>query len=729
MHHITLLQQIFFSRFCCYDMAAIKSQAIEIVDVFLSSWVNESDREARYLYDDLTDEIQEIANVKKRTFLSGSKAEGMRNAGDKDMMMITPEYIVVEKIDQIPKHSKQGVLIFDMEDCYPGFTRLKLHTRYMKEGSNDSQITDKVNSELFDEIDGKSYLNRLKYLKFAYTQDIDGEKDSSHGPALLVGEGSEDRSTADLVTCLEVPIWPQSALNMTTRNQNKALQKVLNKVTQNSCHVVAVPHPLNQGSEYEFRISFSYAEKFLIRKWSNQQIKLYFLTKDLFGRFFNVENGELEKGLCSYFAKTIIFWMIEENDGEFWKSQSILELVETFFGILRNYLTYKSCPNYFIRENHMMSAYTDSQINKLINRLDTITSDMLLTLLKSRVFKAMAGTNWETIISLYQITEMLAIESIGTEIFQGILEYYKAAKPDISLMIRGFYKSYLTEFMSYCQFSSWCVQSYPFEVLYKTLDSYNKFTEKYDSKICSHFFKCMTRSAVHCGLQGFSTLSDKDRKGSYAIILEDLLIETMEYNDTEDCKLTGNVYLGILYMTCGALNKAIYHLDCAIQTYYELCKERKCYWLFCLPVVMTSHMLYEDENYSAPSFIDDDEILRDIFEIRHLHSVAFDPLVLGTYLKYTITNQTEDLLLFSELDQLSYDLKPEILPPPPGSIKFTTKESYQYMKYRLGLYEMESELYKSYSHTPPIQCALCENGGNREILAKRKEMKRKQTRT
>ena len=87
--------------------------------------------------------------------------------------------------------------------------------------------------------------------------------------------------------------------------------------------------PRSKQPNLEFRILFSVAEKYSIQYWNKSQVIIYFLCKELFNKFF-ITGQDLEKGLCWYFAKTILFWMVERYPKEFWTENSTLSILGQF---------------------------------------------------------------------------------------------------------------------------------------------------------------------------------------------------------------------------------------------------------------------------------------------------------------------------------------------------------------------------------------------------------------
>ena len=141
-------------------------------------------------------------------------------------------------------------------------------------------------SGFFTEYNGETYLSRSKlvnrlsqhYKKHLYYDH--NEEAPQHGPALLVEEiGDKDM---DFVPCIKIPSWPTFGVNALDRIEERLSVETRTKLKSEGCHLVGVAHANSSNPDLEFRISFSVAEKLLIRTWTTKQMKLYFLCKELF---------------------------------------------------------------------------------------------------------------------------------------------------------------------------------------------------------------------------------------------------------------------------------------------------------------------------------------------------------------------------------------------------------------------------------------------------------------
>ena len=73
--------------------------------------------------------------------------------------------------------------------------------------------------------------------------------------------------------------------------------------------------------------------------------------------------------------------MDEKYSKEFWEKNLALSIIGQFIDDLRTNITDKSCPNYFIPNNLMMSTYTDQQVSSLLSKLDDVSTDIFYSII------------------------------------------------------------------------------------------------------------------------------------------------------------------------------------------------------------------------------------------------------------------------------------------------------------------------------------------------------------
>ncbi|XP_062599369.1 uncharacterized protein LOC134260853 isoform X2 [Saccostrea cucullata] len=277
---------------------------------------------------------------------SGSRREGFRMiTSDLDTMAWRPDHKVICDLSQISLYHilQHTVILMECDDLPPGFTRLNLLSP-----TNSSFIMSAClvkNNELYI----SSTLFRNNHLQFIKT--IDGLFASSipHGPCS--SNVIEEDFEADLVLCFHSNHWPTIALPWIHRclQQGWPSRSVLSNILCNGFHVV--PIGSKPENEDEWRISFSQAEKKLVCEMNHSQFLCYGLLKILLKEVINSQlNSPV---LCSYFVKTILFWVIQNNKSLIWTPNCLLSCFWKCFKLLIYWVRIGECPNFFIPQNNM----------------------------------------------------------------------------------------------------------------------------------------------------------------------------------------------------------------------------------------------------------------------------------------------------------------------------------------------------------------------------------------
>ncbi|XP_078337005.1 uncharacterized protein LOC144626588 [Crassostrea virginica] len=279
---------------------------------------------------------------------SGSHREGFRlPTSDRDTMFWPPDHKVICDLSQIslyriPRHT---MILMECEDLLPGFIKLKLMTPSGNQNVNSSLILS--NNEIYI----SSFLYRANMLEFQ--QAVGGIARSSvqHGPcATFNHQGREN----DFAYCFRSHHWPDIALPWIQRCQlkNWPPDYVLSSIIRDGCHVVPISSsPLNPRSGWEWRISFSRAEQQLVYSMNHCQFLCYGLLKIFLKEVIN--STENESCLCSYFMKTLVFWVIQNDNHLTWVPDNLLVCFWTCFKLLISWVNRGECPNFFIPQNNM----------------------------------------------------------------------------------------------------------------------------------------------------------------------------------------------------------------------------------------------------------------------------------------------------------------------------------------------------------------------------------------
>ncbi|XP_071177885.1 uncharacterized protein [Mytilus edulis] len=290
---------------------------------------------------------------------SGSKGEGLDLKGsDLDIMRIELMYALYESEKDAVKDCWRIVLVMDTEDTQPGFTHLQLYTNVntlpniVKQNLQEHRGKILLSSELY-----KS--QRLKLLP-GFLSDF-----NIHGPCL-----ADNAGTIDIAQCLKCDQWVSQAQPWISRSRLIwPSPELISKIT--SCGTLFVPIG-NKGSineNLQWRISFSVAEKMLIYSFSHTQLLCYALLKILMKEIVN-GNEDLKDLFCSYFLKTLMFWMSEENETSVWRPDNIIPCYMACLKRLLYCIEYSTLLHYFIPNNNFFYLkFNNKQRNSLINFL------------------------------------------------------------------------------------------------------------------------------------------------------------------------------------------------------------------------------------------------------------------------------------------------------------------------------------------------------------------------
>ncbi|XP_063447769.1 uncharacterized protein LOC134727321 [Mytilus trossulus] len=291
---------------------------------------------------------------------SGSRGEGLDLEGsDIDVMRICSSYVVYES-DKYIVHNWLPVLVMDTEDSPPCFTQLELY-------SNVNNLPNIFKQQL-QQHRGKHLLSSELYKSQLLEQICFfglGVKLNMHGPCL-----SDINDNLDFAICLKCDKWVFQAQPWISRPRLIwPSPELISKIT--SCGTLFVPIG-NKGSIHEnlqWRISFSVAEKILIFSFSHTQLLCYALLKILLKEIVNREE-ELKGLLCSYFLKTLMFWISEENVTSVWRPDNIIPCFMACLKRLLYCIEYSTLLHYFIPDNNLLYLrFNNKQRNTLINIL------------------------------------------------------------------------------------------------------------------------------------------------------------------------------------------------------------------------------------------------------------------------------------------------------------------------------------------------------------------------
>ncbi|XP_052082762.1 uncharacterized protein LOC127720287 [Mytilus californianus] len=278
--------------------------------------------------------------------ISGSKGEGLDLKGsDIDLMYIHPDFKVFESEKAVVVSSTKIPVVMDTDDTPPCFTKLRLFFE------KPHIYSEKFQQFFQTDCRGKYVISSELYKKvlFPYTHIGHVKKPGIiHGPCITDEDGS-----FDITLALQCNQWISPVQTWVTRSRTTwPSPDLISKIT--SCGVLFVPVGF-KGSIHEniqWRISFSVAEKCLIFSFSHTQLLCYALLKIVFKEIMDKQE-ELKGLLCSYFLKTLLFWISEESRPSVWIPENIIPCSKACVQRLLYCIEYSTLLHYFIPDNNL----------------------------------------------------------------------------------------------------------------------------------------------------------------------------------------------------------------------------------------------------------------------------------------------------------------------------------------------------------------------------------------
>ncbi|VDI25882.1 Hypothetical predicted protein [Mytilus galloprovincialis] len=264
---------------------------------------------------------------------SGSFGEGLDMKGSDLDIMQKSKYIEVHENMSSDYYDKTCFPI-SMEDTKPGFTYLML--KYTKD---DDTL------EMCVYVRGKLYFSNIKFKKCFSGR---GFLIKDHGPCL-----SDKYDVFDICYCLHSKSWITSANRWITRSNNSwPSVEVKQSIIDHGFLCVPIGVKGSENEEVEWRLSFSVGEKLLIYTFNHTMLLCYAVFKIVLRDVIN-KDIQCKNLLCSYFLKTIMFWVSEELLPSVWTPETLVPCFLRCFRRLIYCVEYSVCPHYFIPENNL----------------------------------------------------------------------------------------------------------------------------------------------------------------------------------------------------------------------------------------------------------------------------------------------------------------------------------------------------------------------------------------
>jgi len=155
-------------------------------------------------------------------------------------------------------------------------------------------------------------------------------------------------------------------------------QELASKVRDSDVFIIARLAPINADAERDFRLSFNIAEVMLVQNFPKGAHNVFIIMKSYLKGAFRKEflKRKLKNKLISYHMKTIILWMCEEQNLEFWKESNLVFQLRTVLIFLQTSIKRKRLRHYFV-ESNLYLDFEDSDVEVMSYVINEILADPL----------------------------------------------------------------------------------------------------------------------------------------------------------------------------------------------------------------------------------------------------------------------------------------------------------------------------------------------------------------
>ncbi|XP_061186707.1 uncharacterized protein LOC133194815 [Saccostrea echinata] len=306
------------------------------------------------------------------TICTGSIAEGFRHGQtDRDYMKVLKDINIIHS-NMEKLYSREGnnsdkklTLVISHESSHwkEGYVLLKFQ--------NSGEDTFEEHAQCIQSALVGTYVSSHGFKKWWIERTKDPNTNFFiHGPCISVTGVSSDH---DMAFSLECPFWPPQAKEWVDRPRLWPSKQIVREIELDGCHLVALGPIKDVENDLLWRLSFNKAEKRLVFAFNHTQFLCYGLFKIVLKECIEKIDTYPENSLCSYFIKTLMFWVIEETAPELWCPNNIVVCFLLCLLRLTHWIKIGRCPNFFIPERNMFKSKFHGQTKmQLIETLKTV---------------------------------------------------------------------------------------------------------------------------------------------------------------------------------------------------------------------------------------------------------------------------------------------------------------------------------------------------------------------
>ncbi|XP_052065788.1 uncharacterized protein LOC127705500 [Mytilus californianus] len=185
-----------------------------------------------------------------------------------------------------------------------------------------------------------------------------------HGPCI-----TDQNGMTDSAFCFRCESWIQQAHPWVLRKRAWPSPELINEIVSDGVLLVPIGSKDSPYEDTEWRVSFSVAEKRLVYSFSHTQLLCYALLKILLKEVINLRKS-CKDLLCSYFMKTVVFWVSEELPVHFWRPENLISCFKQVMKRLIFFMKFEFLPNYFISEGNILkNRFNVVQLSNIVHLL------------------------------------------------------------------------------------------------------------------------------------------------------------------------------------------------------------------------------------------------------------------------------------------------------------------------------------------------------------------------
>ncbi|XP_060566824.1 uncharacterized protein LOC132725664 [Ruditapes philippinarum] len=311
-------------------------------------------RKSVLLRDSLTTLSLKLCGHDLDTFSFGSQIEGTTTPGlnsDGDSVYFMNKINVIQDWDEW-KHGKQNLLMIQDGNVSPGYCLLQ-------------ELRNDVPSPCVIKHRNHSYRDRMGRILLKNTLF-----NGPFGAMVKNGPAHSTQNVPGLTDCDSVLAFPcmsgqlQAGLRLyQQREGNWPTNDMIQYCSNMRCFVVGVGKTGSVNELLEWRISTSFAERFLMFSLNITQVRCYVLMKMILKTFIT---QRFPNSISSFMCKTVLLHCISYTRSDALKENTLFTCLSFCLSTLYNFVQNEYCPQFHNTQNNLMSGRFSPETKPLI---------------------------------------------------------------------------------------------------------------------------------------------------------------------------------------------------------------------------------------------------------------------------------------------------------------------------------------------------------------------------